>query len=169
LVAIAGVTTADVSSRPGRRPLIKGAASISPRVACRPLLVFEFGPGAVVGGRVGVQQEAEDLIAGREAGHFGAGVLDGACVVAPERDGVLVLDAHTGKQAGRDRAVDRIDRGGVYAHEHLVGGGSGFRQILARAGLGVGLVERDGSHVGLLSGAVRDVASSRACDGRRGA
>jgi hypothetical protein len=84
----------------------------------------------------------------------GADLFDDAGVVAAEDDRVLVLDAHLGEHAVGDRVVDRVDRGGVHAHEHLVSGRDGFGQVLAQTGGGVGAVEGDGSHgSGLLSGA----------------
>jgi hypothetical protein len=51
----------------------------------------QLGPGAVVHGRVGVQQEPVDLVAGAVAVDGGAGLLDHAGVVASEDDGVVVL------------------------------------------------------------------------------
>jgi len=78
-----------------------------------------------------VQQEPEDPVAGLEVADRGAGVLDDAGVVAAEDDGVLVLHAHLGQQAGGDRVVDRVDRGGVHPHEQLVVARSGVGQVLA--------------------------------------
>ena len=110
----------------------------------------QLGPGAVAHGRVGVQQEPEDLVAGLVAADGGAGLLDHAGVVAAEDDGVLVLDAHLGEQPGGDRVVDRVDRGGVHAHEHLVVGRGRRGEVLAQGGVGFGAVEGDGAHGGLL-------------------
>ena len=75
-------------------------------------------------GRVACGDEAEDLVAGREAADTIADLLDDAGVVAAERDGKLVLD-HVLEHPGGDRVVDRVGRGGADAHEHLAGAGVG--------------------------------------------
>ena len=85
-------------------------------------------------GRVGVQDEPEDLVAGLVAADGGADLLDHAGVVAAEDDRVFVLDAHSGEHAGGDPVVDRVDRRGVHAHEDLVLGRGGLGQVLAQGG-----------------------------------
>jgi hypothetical protein len=52
----------------------------------------QLGPASVMDGRVGVEEEAEDLVAHAVAGDLGAGLLDDAGVVASEDDGELVLE-----------------------------------------------------------------------------
>jgi hypothetical protein len=113
----------------------------------------QLGPGAVARGRVGVRQEAEDLVAGLEARHGVADLLDHAGVVAAEGDRVLVLDAHLGEHPGGDRVVDRVGGGGVHAHEHVVGGRGRGGQVRAEGRSGLGAIDGDGAHGGLVSGA----------------
>lgn len=97
-------------------------------------------------GRVGVKEEAEDLVAHPEVADATAHLVDDAGVVAPERDRVVVVHTHLGEHARGDRVVDRVHRGGVDPYEHLVVGGGGLRHVLAEGGLDVGAVEGDGSH-----------------------
>src|SRR4051794_31428690 len=99
-----------------------------------------------------MHHEAEDLVAGAVAANGTASLLDDARVVAPEDHGVVVLEAHAGEHSGGDRVVDRIDRGGVHAHEDLVVGRGGDGQVLAELGRGIGLVNGDGSHGGSSTG-----------------
>jgi DNA-binding MarR family transcriptional regulator len=95
----------------------------------------QLSPGAIAHRRVGVEQESEDLIAGLIAPYARSDLVDDACVVAAE-DGVrLIVDAHLGEHASSNRAVDRIDRGGLHAHEHLVASRGGLGQVLAQSGL----------------------------------
>src|SRR5215208_321797 len=53
---------------------------------------YKLGPGAVVHRRAHPRDEAEHLVAFREAAHLGAHLLDDSGEVAPEHDGELVLD-----------------------------------------------------------------------------
>ena len=106
----------------------------------------ELGPGAVADGRVGVQDEPEDLVARGEAGHPAADLLDHARVVAAEHDRELVFE-HALQHAAGDRGVDGIDRRGVHAHEHLVLGGDRRGQVVAQGGRRVEAGEDEGSHL----------------------
>jgi hypothetical protein len=81
----------------------------------------QVGPAAGVHGRAHPRDEAEYLIADRDASHVGTSLFYDAGVVAAEHDRELVLD-HVLEHPGRDGSVNRIDRGGVNAHEHLVRG-----------------------------------------------
>ena len=90
-------------------------------------------------------QHAEHLVAGPVAGDGGPDALDDAGVVAPEHDGERVLD-HPVEHAGGDRVVDGVGGGRLDPHEHLVVGEAGLRQVIAEAGRGVELVERECAH-----------------------
>src|SRR4051794_10892758 len=107
----------------------------------------ELGPAAVVRGRVGVQQEAEDLIPGRVVGDVGPDLLDDAGVVAAEGDGVLVVDAHLGEHARGDGVVDGVDGRRLDADEHLARAGGRGGHVVAQRGRRAGFVEGDGLHV----------------------
>jgi hypothetical protein len=54
----------------------------------------QLRPASVADGRIGVEEEPEDLVADGVAGDLGPDLLDHADVVAAEGDGVLVLDPH---------------------------------------------------------------------------
>jgi hypothetical protein len=106
----------------------------------------ELRPAAVADGGVGVQEKAEDLVAGRVVGNVVTDLLDDAGVVAAEGDGVLVLDAHAGEHAGGDAVVDGVGRGGLHPNEHLALTRRRGGQVVASGRRGAGLVERDGIH-----------------------
>ena len=89
----------------------------------------QLGPAPAADRGVGVQDEAEHVVAGGVAGDAVADPLDRAGEVAAEDDGELVLD-HAGEHPGRDRVVDRVDRRGADADEQLARRGDRVRELV---------------------------------------
>jgi len=92
-----------------------------------------------------MEEEAEHLVADPVAADAGADLLDDACEVAAENDGELVLD-HLLQRSSRHEHVDRVDRGGVHAHEHLVVADVRLGDVVSQPGLGAEAVEGECSH-----------------------
>jgi hypothetical protein len=90
-------------------------------------------PAAVSSALAGLREEPVDFVAFGVAPHVGARLLYDAGIVAAEYDGELVVD-HAAQHPGRDGTVGAVDRGGAHAHEHLVVGRCGCREVLAQAG-----------------------------------
>ena len=82
-----------------------------------------------------MEDEAEDFVPNPVAADAGAHSFDDAGEVATERDGKLVL-GHRLQRSCRNEDVDRVDRGGTYAHEQLVFGDVGLWDVGSDAGLG---------------------------------
>src|SRR5829696_892402 len=106
---------------------------------------YKLGPTSVVHRRAHPRDEAEHLVAFREAAHLGAHLLYDSGEVAPEHDRELVLD-HVLEHPGRDGVVYGVHRGGANAHEHLVVGRRRGREVLAQARGRVEVLQDDGSH-----------------------
>lgn len=90
----------------------------------------QLRPTALVDGRVGVREKAEDLVADLETTNVPTDLLDSAGEVAPECDRELVLD-HLLDHAAGDGDVRAVYRRGEYAHEHLTVARVGLRQVIA--------------------------------------
>jgi hypothetical protein len=99
-----------------------------------------------VDGRVGVQEEAEHLVADGVAGDLGPDLLDDAGVVAAADGGKLVLEPICVSIPAAIPLSAGLTEGGVHAHEHLLRRGCGRRQVVAQSGRRVERVEGDCFH-----------------------
>ena len=89
--------------------------------------------------------EAEHLVAHAVAADPVADLLDDPGEVAAEDDGELVLE-HLRQGTHPDEDVDGVDRGGVHAHDDLVGSRARLREVSPQGGLALEAVEGEGSH-----------------------
>ena len=108
----------------------------------------QLRPAPSVDGRVRMDEETEDLVAGPIAADRGADLLDDAGEVAAEDDRKLVL-GHLLQRTRGDEDVDGIDRGGADAHHELVRSGDRRREVVSNRRPAVEAVEGKGSHIGL--------------------
>ena len=93
-----------------------------------------------------VEDDAEDAVAGGEAGHPGPDRLDRPCEVLAEYDREAVLQ-HALQPPARDGQVDAVDRGGVHAHQHLPRLGLWHRDVRQR-GLALEVRQDECAHGG---------------------
>jgi hypothetical protein len=105
----------------------------------------QLGPAAVALGRVGVRDEAVDLVAHGVADHVRPHLLDDTGVVSPDDDRELMLD-HAAQHARGDGVVDGIGRRGLHAHEHLVGCNRRSGKVVAQCRRRAEGVEGEGLH-----------------------
>ena len=79
----------------------------------------QLGPATGLHGRIGMEHEAEDLVADPIAADTASDLLHHAGEVATERHRELVLE-HSLQRAHRNEAVDGIDRRGMHTDDDLV-------------------------------------------------
>jgi hypothetical protein len=116
----------------------------------------QLRPTPVVHGRVGMEDEPEDLVTDSVAARARPDAFDDAGEIAAEDDRELVLH-HLLQEAGRDHHVGAVYGGGVHAHEHAVVGELRLGQVVAERRLRLEALEGECS---ISSTSTRAIASA---------